>query len=239
MVETSIIIPTLNEEKYLPKLLKSIKQQNYKNYEIIVADNKSKDKTKQIARKYKCKVVNGGLPSKARNNGAKVAKGKYFLFIDADVVLPKNCLSKSIKQFERQDLDIGVAKFLPLEGDWRDRFLHEFYHFMIRTAQYLEPYINTGYLLCKRKLFKKLSGFDETVFLGEDCDFGKRANLIGAKIAFLRKVFVNLSIRRFLAEGRIYLFFKYFSIPWYRLFFGEIRKGNKIYSYNWGYKNKI
>ena len=78
----SIIIPTLNEEKYLPKLLDCIRKQSYKDYEIIVADSNSKDKTRQIAKKYGCRIVKGGMPAKGRNNGAKAAKSEILLFVD-------------------------------------------------------------------------------------------------------------------------------------------------------------
>ena len=97
----SIIIPALNEEKYLPILLSQIKKQNFSGgkYEIIVADAGSKDKTVEIAKSYGCKVVPGGLPPKARNEGAKKARGELFLFLDADVVLPENSLEKFLKEF--------------------------------------------------------------------------------------------------------------------------------------------
>ena len=74
--ELSIIIPTYNEEKGIPILIKSIQAQNYKNYEIIVADAKSKDNTVKVAKKLGARVVRGGLPARGRNNGAKVAKGE-------------------------------------------------------------------------------------------------------------------------------------------------------------------
>ena len=71
----SIIIISKNEEKVHPRLLESIKHQKTKfKYEVIVSDANSKGKTKKIAKKYKCKIVKGGLPSKGRNNGAKSAK---------------------------------------------------------------------------------------------------------------------------------------------------------------------
>ena len=91
----SIIIPTLNEEKFLPKLLNSIKEQNYKNYEIIVSDANSKDKTIEIAKRFNVKIVQGGKPAVGRNNGAKFSVGDYLLFLDADVILPKNFLENS------------------------------------------------------------------------------------------------------------------------------------------------
>ncbi len=67
----SIIIPTLNEEKWLLFILESIKHQNFKNYEIIVADAGSRDKTIAIAKHYGCEIVPGGCPAAGRNNGAK------------------------------------------------------------------------------------------------------------------------------------------------------------------------
>ena len=92
MVELSCIIITLNEERLLPNLLESIKGQTYKNYEVIVADYYSRDKTREIAKDYGCIITNGGNYTVGRNNGAKVAKGKYFLFLDADSYLPKDFL---------------------------------------------------------------------------------------------------------------------------------------------------
>ena len=92
-MKLSIVIPAKNEEKYLPKLLASVKKQSFKDYEIIVADNNSKDKTKEIAKSYGCKIVKGGLPGKGRNAGAKIAKGEIILFLDADVILPDSISS--------------------------------------------------------------------------------------------------------------------------------------------------
>ena len=81
----SIIVPTLNEEEYLPKLLESIKKQDFKDYEIIVADAGSEDKTLEIAKKRGCIITKGGSITVGRNNGAKVARGDIFLFLDSDV----------------------------------------------------------------------------------------------------------------------------------------------------------
>lgn len=66
----SIIVPTKNEERYLPGLLKSIKKQTVQPYEIIVADAGSTDRTVEIAKKYGAKVIKGGIPQVGRNKGA-------------------------------------------------------------------------------------------------------------------------------------------------------------------------
>ncbi len=100
----SIITPTLNEEEYLPLLLESIKRQDFKDYEIIVADAGSKDKTLEIAKKFGCKIVPGGLPAKGRNAGAMVARGDLLFFLDSDVVLTKKFFEKTLAEFNKRCL---------------------------------------------------------------------------------------------------------------------------------------
>ena len=127
----SIIIPTKNEEYYLPKLLESIKRQDYKNYEIIVADAGSKDKTRDVARKSGCKVVKGGLPSIGRNNGAKYAKGELLLFLDADTVLPENFLKdlktiayETVLNIKSKSDEVWVKRYERICG-WLDEHYKE------------------------------------------------------------------------------------------------------------------
>ncbi len=87
----SFIITTKNNEKTLEKLLASIKNQTYKDWEIIVVDNNSTDATKAIALKYTNKVFNKGPERSAqRNYGVKQAKGEYVVILDSDMVLSKN-----------------------------------------------------------------------------------------------------------------------------------------------------
>ena len=85
----SIIIPTLNEEKYLPLLLESIKKQNFSDYEIILADAGSTDKTLEIAKKYNCKIIPGGCRQKEETKELKLLKEILLFFLDADVSFPR------------------------------------------------------------------------------------------------------------------------------------------------------
>src|SRR3989344_6976071 len=90
----SFIIPTLNEGEYLEECLKSIKSQNFNDYEIIIVDSYSKDNTVKIAKKYGAKVLYESKkgPAVARNTGAKKAKGEILIFPDADVRFEKDFL---------------------------------------------------------------------------------------------------------------------------------------------------
>ena len=110
----SIITPTLNEEKYLQLLLVSIKKQDLSDYEIIIADAGSTDKTIEIAKKYNCIVIAGGLPARGRNEGAKIAKGDILFFLDADTVLPDYFFHKALKEFGERKLDLASFCLIPL-----------------------------------------------------------------------------------------------------------------------------
>lgn len=85
----SIIIPTYNHAEFLSKSLKSVFQQNFKNFEVIVIDNNSIDDTSKVIKNYKKKIIykkinNNGIIAKSRNLGIKIAKGKWIAFLDSD-----------------------------------------------------------------------------------------------------------------------------------------------------------
>ena len=86
----SIVIPTYNQANFLKKALNSILAQSYKNYEIIIVDNYSKDNTAKIVSNFKNKKIryfkkkNFGVIAKSRNLGIKKAKGKWIAFLDSD-----------------------------------------------------------------------------------------------------------------------------------------------------------
>src|SRR3990167_832659 len=170
----SIIIPTLNEKDYLPVLLESIKKQHFKDYEIIVADAGSKDKTIEIAKKYNCIITSGGLPAKGRNSGAKIAKGDLLFFLDSDTSLPINFLKRTLKEFNIRKLDIAGFCFNSQSEKNIFHFMLDFYNKIIIILEKKIPYSVIGVLI-KKDLFDKLNGYDESLKLSEDRDLGKRA----------------------------------------------------------------
>lgn len=98
----SVIITTRNEEKNIERCLKSIKAQSYplEEIEIIVVDNNSVDKTKDIAYKCTAKVYDFGPERSAqRNYGVGKSEGKYILYLDADM----NLSEKVIEGLEEQE----------------------------------------------------------------------------------------------------------------------------------------
>jgi len=105
----SVIVPTKNSAKFLDACLQSIKDQTYKNIELIVVDNNSTDNTKQIAKKYTDKVYNHGPERSAqRNYGVRWGKGEYVLIIDSDMELSKDVIAACVKEALSRDDIKGI-----------------------------------------------------------------------------------------------------------------------------------
>ena len=98
----SIVITTKNEEKHIRNCLLSIKEQTYPNIEIIVVDNASSDRTKEIAKEYTNLVFDKGPErSSQRNYGMiKIARGQYVMFVDADMIFSPCLINSCIKQIK-------------------------------------------------------------------------------------------------------------------------------------------
>jgi len=230
----SIIIPTLNEEEYLPLILKEIKKQKFTEVEVIVADAGSKDKTIEIAKNYGCKITSGGLPAVGRNKGAKQAKGDMFLFMDSDnISLPKNFLAELIKEFKERNLD--VASFpICVQGNSFDKFSYDAYNLFVKSTQkFIAHTFNS--VLVKREVFEKINGFDETVKLGEDQDFGKRASKI-SRFGFIETEPVLTSARRLEKDGRFKTYLKYLLTGVHLVFLGPVK--SDIFKYRFGYPSR-
>ena len=115
----SIIIPAYNCEKYISKCINSVVNQTYKNIEIIIIDDGSKDNSSvlcdEYAKEYNFITVihkeNGGL-SDARNYGLKNAKGKYIFFIDSDDFIDDNTLTVNVNRVRKKLEAAGLKDFI-------------------------------------------------------------------------------------------------------------------------------
>ncbi len=242
----SIIIPALNEEKYLSLLLESIKKQKFpfgsaqgrQDYEIILADAGSKDKTLEIAKKYGCIITPGGLPAKGRNLGAKVAKGELLFFLDADTVLPDNFLKKALSEFNERNLGLASFCLVPFPRSKISYFfMNIFYNQPIILLENTLPHSAVG-ILIKKDLFEKLSGYDEDIKLAEDHDLGRRAQkLFGAKTGIIKSTEIFVSDRRFRTEGWLSVGLKCLLCELHLIFIGPVK--TDIFNYKFDhYENK-
>lgn len=228
----SIIIPTLNEEKHLPRLLKNIKDNSLENYEIIVADNNSKDKTRQIAKKYRCKIVQGGLPSKAKNNGAKAARGSLLFFIDADCNIDKTFFNKALNEINQTKSEVAACYVWPSTKNILINFEFGLYNFWLFLTQLFYANASHG-IFCSKKIHGKIKGFDEEIKLSEDMDYVKKASKFG-KFRILKNVKISTSARRFEQEGAVKTGLKLILSGLYRVFLGEIK--TDVFKYRFKHK---
>lgn len=161
----SVIITTRNEEKNIEGCLISIEKQTYSNIECIVVDNASRDYTKTIARRYKTAVYDKGPERSAqRNYGAKVAKGMYVLFLDADMELDPQVVSQSVEQ---KSSAVIIPERSVGGGYWtKCKILERKFYEGIEWMEAARFY--------DKKIFRSLHGFDEHLTGPEDFDLSQR-----------------------------------------------------------------
>ena len=167
----SVIVTTKNEEKNIENCLVSIKKQTYPadKMEIIVIDNASTDKTKEVALKYTDKVFDKGPERSAqRNFGVEKSSGEYFLYLDADMILQAGIVEECVSFVERNERIVGIyiPEIVMGEKFWSKvrRFERSFYNgTVIDCARFI-----------KCATFVEVGGFDETMTGPEDWDLDKK-----------------------------------------------------------------
>lgn len=229
----SIVIPTYNEEEYLPRLLASLRSQRFADYEIIVADAKSTDRTRAIAAAFGAKIVEGGLPGRGRNLGAAAAQGDLLLFLDADVVLPNTeWLGRKIRQFESRKLDCGTCLIKPLSRKMVDLFVHNVFNAHMLATQLVLAHAPGFCIFARREIHSRIGGFDETIKLAEDHDYVLRASRIG-RFRIMYGSRIRVSVRRFERDGRLAIYKKYLLAELHLWLRGQIRHDG--FGYTFGY----
>ncbi|HBC47709.1 MAG TPA: hypothetical protein DEO84_02180 [candidate division Zixibacteria bacterium] len=173
----SVIIPTYNSAVYIEEALKSIFEQTYQDFEIIIVDDGSTDNTRQILRKYGERIqyifqANGG-PSSARNNGIRKARGKYIAFLDADDRWLPTKLQKQLSIFERNNT-IGMVTTGACSFDEKGVFGYStnkratLMQGNIARNIFLHSNIGTPTVLVKKEVFDKIGLFEENIRQSED-----------------------------------------------------------------------
>lgn len=150
----SIIIPVYNGEKYINRLIDSITNQDYENYEIIIVNDGSTDKTKDILDNInndKIKVYhqkNGGASS-ARNYGIKKSSGKYILFADSDDFYNENLFKKIVPYLEIGEYDLYYFNFNNYynNNQYYTEYKYEEYEKIIGNNEPFYMYLNGEYTI--------------------------------------------------------------------------------------------
>lgn len=229
MPSLSIIIPVYNIEKYLSKCMDSILCQRYTDYEIILVDDGSTDKSGIICDGYKNKhqnifvlhKPNGGLSS-ARNAGLDAAKGDYILFFDGDDMLPDNCLVKIMPQVIKKAADITICGQNTSHDNFKTLSFEKFEFTKDYYTNYLDVladiYKSSGYGLwsvCRmiyRRSFIENSGvlFNETLKSTEDFEFNMKIFKMASSFYLIKIPILNYRINRefSLSSSRSISFYK-------------------------------
>lgn len=194
----SFIIPTRNEGDYLEGCLRSILNQERKNFEIIVVDTQSIDKTKKIAKRYGARIIEESKkgPSAARNKGANHSSGQILIFCDADVRFEKDFLEKVEKKFIE---NIGGCTFKLHPYDANKKIYELAYDYANKIAKFLNKIgltITTGSCFAYRKdVFIRSGGFNEMLLTNEDHDLAIKVNKV-KRFMFFEDILIETSSRR-------------------------------------------
>ena len=235
----SIIIPTLNEEKFLPKLLTNLKNQKEKNFEVIIADGASTDKTKEKSAEFKCDFplrffVHGKKNvSYQRNFGVSIAMGHYLVFLDADTGIKSNFTQNLRKYIEKSKGLVLIPYVIPDQNDSQSKLIFKIVNFLLEFSQSIgKPFSAGGNMVWEKHFFKSVGGFNEKLYVAEDHNIIQKAYEWGVRPKFLPRIKVKFSLRRMRREGQLAYFYKYLLSTAHVLLKGDIKK--KIYEYEMG-----
>ena len=171
--EYSIVVPAFNEELYLPQTLDTLHSAVATVTapgEIIVVDNNSTDRTSEVARRWGATVAFEAINqiSRARNTGARRARGRYLIFVDADTRISPELLHLALDRLEGRACAGGGATVAP------DRLLKPFYRLAIDVWNRfsIKFKIAAGcFIFCLREGFEAVGGFSQKVYVGEEVWF--------------------------------------------------------------------
>ena len=188
MIETSIIIRTKNEEKWIGLALESVFSQNYKDFEVIIVDSGSTDKTIGIAEKYPAHIVTYAgkyFPGKSMNLGASMAKGKYILFLSAHAIpASQDWLEKLVRDFQDERVAAVYGKQIP--GPDCDPYQKIFFYGIFDNKKRVQTdswWFSAVNCAIRRKLWEKIK-FDETIPMREDSIWAKKIIQTGFSIIY-------------------------------------------------------
>jgi glycosyltransferase involved in cell wall biosynthesis len=177
MPEVSVVIPTYNRAQFLDEALQSVFNQTFKDFEVIVVDDGSTDRTKQVLEKYGDRIryifqENGG-PAKARNRGIKESLGKYIAFLDADDVWFPLKLEKQIRMF-RECPELGMVftenSYFQENGIYRPSMgkKKRLMKGDVASNIFLYSGVATPTVMVRKEIFNKIGLFEEELAIAED-----------------------------------------------------------------------
>ncbi|MFQ6106545.1 MAG: glycosyltransferase [Thermoplasmata archaeon] len=204
MKRISVVVPTYNEDKGLEGFLKQFEKQTLprEEFELIVVDGESTDRTREIAEAYADKVIiqEGEGIGGARNDGARVAEAPIVATTDADVLLPPIWLEKILEDFKDTDVVAVCGPDGPIERTPKSRFIYFLLRNIIYVGSKMGLYCTGGGNSAFRKdAFAKIGGY-KSLPHSDDVEIAFRMKQLG-RIVYDKDLFVRISTRRMEKDG--------------------------------------
>ena len=231
MPAVSVIVPALNEEHYLPNLLRSLCGQRDVRLEVVVVDGRSDDRTRQVAEavadansndavSLRVHTVDVRNVSYQRNYGTSHSTSPLLLFLDADVVLPhQRWVRMTVDRFAHTGARIVTCRFKLIERSIVAEAAYGFLYLFQQVMRFFTPYAMGAMLLTTRNAYDQVGGFDERLTLNEDANFVKRVARHGPFRIMGQHCLV--SARRFMDDGYLRTAWLYARIFINRTLHGE------------------
>jgi glycosyltransferase involved in cell wall biosynthesis len=208
-VFVTFIVPALNEEKHIRRCLEAIQQltrpPEVRGIEIIVVDNQSTDDTVLVSEDCGATIVAvpPGFSSRARNAGARVARGDWLAFVDADCELDAHWLTTCAIHVIRDPDTVAVAGGMraPQHGaSWVEQAWHELAYAPTNAAPMHVRWLASCNLLVRREAFQRVGGYNESLATCEDCDLAYKLAEAGKLVLDSRTQVLHLGESRSLVE---------------------------------------
>lgn len=194
----SVIVPVYNGAKFLPRCLTALFDSDYPSLEVIVVDDGSTDDSAEISRAKGATVISSSRrqsgPAAARNLAAQTAKGAILLFVDADVVVRTDTISKVVAAFaERQEICalFGSYDDEPGENNFLSQYRNLQHHFVHQNSNAEASTFWAGLGAVRKEIFLAVGGFDCEKFPMpsiEDIDLGGRLRAGGHRILLAKEI---------------------------------------------------
>ena len=202
----TIVIPCKNEGITINQTLSLLNFQNGINgIKVIVADSSDDETTYHLENRnrdyFNLDIIQGGLPSKARNKGAERATTPFILFMDADMmILDTNLLQECMDIIMNERLDLLTTKVRTTNGKYN--YVFRTFDLIQGITRYITPFCLGGFMLIRKSTFIALNGFDEDAKVAEDYLLSKQIKTNKFKV--YRKTIFTLP-RRFENKGLWYM----------------------------------
>lgn len=208
MVEISVIIPTYNEEVGIEATLKSLSRQTLprSEYEIIVVDGNSGDRTREVAARIADRVIlqTGRGVGGARNDGVAAAKGRIVVHTDGDALVPEDWLV-TISSLFKPGVVCVCGPDSPREAEGRYLALYGIFNAFSHVASLTGlTWTRGSNTAVRRDAFAAVGGYSDLPIL-DDGELGLRLKKVG-RIVYSPRVGVRVSMRRFKKQGVSSLF---------------------------------